>query len=74
MNPFDTFDETRKNKEHLRLYRTEKYGYSGVCEVDTAKVRVRGEKWHNLSGFHKRKFENLIVLALPQEHIKVLYV
>ena len=56
----------------------ERDGYTKAIEVDTKESAFQGRKWESLSDFHKRKFENLLVLNNTArdrtERIKILYV
>lgn len=48
------------------------FGDLTVFEVDMAKANYHGKPWYSLSGWQKRKFENLVVISRP-EHVKVIY-
>lgn len=67
-------EEMKQNDQYIRKYRTEKDGYTVVFEVVTDKIRYLGVKWREMSAFQKRKFENLLVLAMPEERIKIRYI
>jgi hypothetical protein len=53
-------------------------GYTKALEVNTKESSFQGRKWESLSDYHKRKFENLLVLNNTArdrtERIKILYV
>ena len=67
-------EEMKRNEPYIRKYRTEKEGYTAVFEVVTDHIRYLGVKWRDMSAFQKRKFENLLVLAMPEERIKIRYI
>lgn len=45
-----------------------------VVEVDTNKATFQGRPWKSLGEFGRKKFENMLVLSRPHDHIKVTYV
>lgn len=73
MDGLAQFEETHKNREHIRRYRINHNGYTALFEIDTDRLCVRGHKWRDLSAFGKRKFENLLFLEHPTEKIAFKY-
>lgn len=60
-------------KSEFAIREMRKSGELTILEIDTRKATYKGQPWNALSGFYKRKFENLIVLANPRERCKILY-
>ena len=67
-------EEMKRNEQFIHKYRTTKDGYTGVFEVATEKIRYMGVAWRDMSSHQKRKFENLLALATPNERIKIRYI
>jgi hypothetical protein len=66
------YQERLNNKKHIGI---RDWGVFKILEVDTEKVRFRGQIWRDLSCFYKRKFENLLVIeAGAEQAVKIRYV
>ena len=63
-------EEMKRNQQYLQTYKRQG---CRVVEVNTRGVTYRGTPWKELGGFGKRKVENLLVLAVPNERTKVIY-
>ena len=65
--------ERQANKEFIREY--DLYGDRSVklIEVDTHRVRFHGKRYCKLSGFERRKFENILVIDDPKNKLEIRY-
>jgi hypothetical protein len=48
-------------------------GYTSIS-IDTAAASFKGLPWRELGDFGKRKFENLLILELSGDRLKIRYV
>lgn len=44
-----------------------------IAEIDAKRATYQGRRWLTLSGYEKRKFENLVVLSRPMDRVKIIY-
>lgn len=60
-------------RHHFAATHVRTKGGVKVIEIDTKRARYFEMPWQRLSGYGRRKFENLMVLQNPTEPIHLIY-
>lgn len=71
----EAYKERQRNRQYIHSYRGPHMGDCDmkVLEVDCKHATYKGEKIKNLGSFHRRKFENLLVISEMPQPIEVRY-
>lgn len=72
----EAYKERERNKQHIRSYRGRDLPNGNslkVLQVDTENATYQGTPLRDLSHYHRRKFENLLVISEAPQAIHVVY-